>query len=155
MGIKKRLEDIFAATAFAERGEFETAAQIEARRNVLLVTRGLESDRASFRYALSVSKRMDAGLEVLYMAPDHETRALLKEFEGEARHEGVEFKTSRATGCIKKEVLSHTDRRSDIRLVVIESSGDLDSDCGEKELLKTWKKRLGCPLVVVSDAAKA
>jgi hypothetical protein len=154
MGLKKNLENLFAAATFAEEGEFETARQLGRRRSVLLVLRGTESDRVSFKYALNMSKRVEAGLEVLYVSPEKEVRGILNSVEDEARKEGIDLKVTRKTGCLKKEVLQYTEKRRDIQLVVVESTYGLEDDCTEKELLRAWKQ-LDCPLVIVSEALKA
>jgi hypothetical protein len=154
MGLKKNLENLFAAATFAEEGEFETARQLGRRRNVLLVLRGTESDRVSFKYALNMSKRVEAGLEVLYVSPEKEVRGILNSVEDEARKEGIDLKVSRKTGCLKQEVLDYTGKRRDIQLVVVESTDGLEDDCTEKELLRAWNKHLDCPLVIVSEALR-
>lgn len=155
MGLKKNLENMFSAAAFAENGEFETARQLSRRRNVLLVLRGTVSDRASFKYALNISKRVEAGLEVLFVSPEREVRGILDSVEAEARKEGIDLKVTRKNGCLKQEVIEYTGKRRDIQLVVVESTDGLEDDCTEKELLRAWNKQLDCPLVIVTEALKA
>ena len=153
MGLKRNLENLFAAAAFAENGEFETARQLEANHNVLLVLRGTESDGASLKYALSVSRRMGAGLEVLYFALGGGP-GFLKSVEDQARREDVSLKVSNMEGCVKKELVKYTEKRRDIQLVVVESSDELDLECTDRDLVKAWKS-INCPLVFVSDAIGA
>ena len=154
MGLKKNLENLFAATAFAERGEFDTARSIGGRRSVLLVLTGTGNDRASVKYALSMSKRVDACVEVLYVSRRVEEGGILVYLEGEAARAGVLFKVVKGSGCLKKAVIAHTEKRRDINLVVVESSMELDEECTEKELLRAWKVT-DCPLVVVSQPLRA
>ena len=154
MGLKKNLENLFAAAAFAERGEFDTARSIGGRRSVLLVLTGTGSDRASVKYALSMSKRVDASVEVLYVSRRVEDGGILAYLEGEAAKEDILFKVVKSAGCLKKAVIAHTEKRRDISLVVVESSEELDEECTEKELLRAWKIT-DCPLVVVSQPLRA
>lgn len=148
----RKFEELMSAIAFAEEGEFETARQIEKRANVLLVLRGVESDRKPLKYALNISKRIGAGLEVLYVSAQKELGELLGAIEGEAKKEGVGLKVALKNGCVKKEIFDYTAKRPDIQFVVVESTGVLDIRCNDRKLLPEWD-RLRCPLVVVSDAA--
>jgi hypothetical protein len=154
MGLKKNLENLFAAAAFAEVGEFGTAKTLGARRSVLLVLTGTVNDRASVKYALSMSKRVDASVEVLYVSMRVEEGGILAYLEGEAAREDILFKVVKSAGCLKKAVIAHTEKRRDISLVVVESSEELDEECTEKELLRAWKIT-DCPLVVVSQPLRA
>lgn len=154
MGLKKNLENLFAAAAFAEVGEFGTAKTLGARRAVLLVLTGTVNDRASVKYALSMSKRVDASVEVLYVSGRVEDGGILAYLEGEAAKEDILFKVVKSAGCLKKAVIAHTEKRRDISLVVVESSEELDEECTEKELLRAWKIT-DCPLVVVSQPLRA
>jgi hypothetical protein len=154
MGLKKNLENLFAAAAFAEVGEFGTAKTLGARRSVLLVLTGTVNDRASVKYALSMSKRVDASVEVLYVSRRVEEGGILAYLEGEAAREDILFKVVKSAGCLKKAVIAHTEKRRDISLVVVESSEELDEECTEKELLRAWKIT-DCPLVVVSQPLRA
>ncbi len=154
MGLKKNLENLFAAAAFAESGDFGTAKTIGGRRAVLLVLTGTEDDRASVKYALSMSKRVDAFLEVLYVSRSVEEGGILGYLERETAKEGLQLKVTRGSGCLKSAVLAYTGKRKDISLVVVESTEDLDEECTEKELLRAWKV-IDCPLVVVSQPLRA
>ncbi len=151
---KDKLDDLFASAAFAEGGDVVAAREVQGRRNVLLVIRGAESDRAPVKYALNICKRISAALEVIYSAPEETVRGMLKSVLDEAVKEGVHVQFVRKTGCIKKAVVDYTDERRDIQFVVVKSHGDLDDDCNEREVLRAWKS-LDCPLVVVSEALKA
>jgi len=151
MALKRKIEDLFAATAFAEKGEYETARQISRKKSIVLVLLGTESDRASFKYALNISKRIDAALEVIYVSPERQVAAILASVKEETQRESVELKVVKRNGCIKNELIAYTQKRSDVQLVVVESAEDLDEDCTERELIKAWK-RMNCPIVVVSEA---
>src|SRR3989304_5461381 len=147
---------MMSAITFAEAGEFETAKEMEKNGNVLLVLRGVESERKSLKYALNISKRIGAGLEVLFVSAQKGVGEVLgaieKAIEEKAKNEGVALRVERKNGCIKKEIVSYTRKRRDIKFVVVESAETLDIDCGDKKLADGWEK-LSCPLVVVSEQA--
>ncbi len=149
--LKRKIENLLATATFTEKRNYEMARKIDRKKKVLLVLLGTESDRASFKYALNISKRIDAGLEVLYVSPEPEVAALLASIVDETEKEGVELKVVKRTGCIKNELINHAQKRSDIQLVVLESAEDLDENCTERQLIKAWK-RMNCPIVVVSEA---
>lgn len=149
--IKKKLEDIFAAIAFAEAGEFETAREIlKGRGKILLTLTGRASDRKSFKYVLNICKRIDADLEILYVTRSSEMVSLLEQFQNELKKEEIAYEMIQGSGCIKEAIINHTEKRRDIQFVVIESSDTLDIDCKENNriLSKVWDG-LKCPLVVV------
>ena len=114
-----------SAATFAEAGEAETAREfIRPRRTILLALAPGEDDTRSAAYAHSVAARV-----------------------------GAEVETVTTTGCLKKKILEHTSRRSDIDFVVVESSDELDIQCEEEtKSLKDFIAALRIPLVVVSEA---
>ncbi|MBI5057376.1 MAG: universal stress protein [Nitrospirae bacterium] len=151
--LTKKLEDIMSAAAFAEAGEFETAREIiKGKRRILLALRGDESDVNAFRYALSMCKRINAGLDILYVSESAAT--LLNNFKNTLEKEGVNYVITEKTGCVKKEIIDYTEKRKDIQFVVIESSEVLNIDCKQDDgtLSDAWRK-LKCPLVLVSKGA--
>ena len=142
-----------SAITFAEAGEHETARQMEKSGSVLLVLRGVESEKKSLKFALNISKRIGAGLEVLYVSARKEMTDLLSSIEETAGKEGVSLKVQRVSGYVKREIVSYTEKRRDIKFVVIESSETLDVDCGDGKRLSRGWDNLKCPLVVVSEQA--
>ncbi|MBI5199745.1 MAG: universal stress protein [Nitrospirae bacterium] len=156
MKIMKKFEDIFAAAAFAEEGEFETAREmVKGRQTVLLALTGRESDRKSFTYAMNICKRIGAGLEIVYVLNGSEMVSLMDQFQDELKKENIPYEIFQVNGSIKEEIINHTEKRSDIRFVVIESSDNLNIDCKKDNTTppKAWEG-LKCPLVVVMEGGK-
>lgn len=151
--IGKKFEDMMSAAAFAEAGEFETARELaRGRKKVLLVVTGGERDTKSLKYALNTAKRTDAALEVLMASQSAEARRLLDDCVREAQGEGVDVMVAKKDGCIKEAIIDHTRKRRDLLCVVVESTGALNLKCSpeQRRLEGVWKK-LGCPLVLVSE----
>lgn len=147
----KQIEDTMSAVAFAESGEYETAREIlKGKKAVLLAISDRFFDRNAFTYALNVSKRVNAVLEILYVTPFNRERRGLKSFLSEVKKEGFKFSLVMKKGCVKRAILDYTDKRNEILFVIVGSALELDFECTEKEgfLSKAWKK-LKCPLVLV------
>lgn len=150
---REKIEDIMSAVTFAEAGEFDTAKEIlKESQRVLLTLTGREADKKSFKYALNICKRIRAGLEILYVSKKEEILHVLREFQDELSKEGITYEIIHRSGCIRDAIINHTERRSDIQFVIIESSDKLDIDCKKNtgELSQAWEN-LNCPLVVVSE----
>jgi K+-sensing histidine kinase KdpD len=148
----KKFEDAMAAAAFAEAGEHEAAKEVlRSRKTVLLAISDRMFDRNAFKYALNISKRIDASLEILYITETEKEKTGLKDFMSEVKKEGFKFSLIMKSGCVKKAILDYTDKRGDIIFVVVGSIPELEIECtsDEKTLSDAWK-RLKCPLVVVS-----
>ncbi len=153
--IWKRFGDYMSAGAFAEAGESETARNMIRRpRTVLLVLTPKGADAHAAGYARSVCSRIGADMEILLLPGNEKQLSFLKGFEEQLASEGIGLQVVTASGCIKRRILEHTARRSDIQFVVIESPEELDIQCGEEPAgrVNSFFARLSCPLVVVSEA---
>jgi K+-sensing histidine kinase KdpD len=151
-GLTKQFEDIMSATAFAEAGEHEKAREIlKGRKTVLLAISDRMFDRNAFKYALNISERIDASLEILYITESGEEKVRLRDFLSEVEKEGFRFSLVMEKGCVKKAILNYTEKRRDVVFVIVGSTPELDIECkiDERTLSDAWK-RLKCPLVVVS-----
>jgi len=144
----KKFENIMAATAFAEAGEFEMAREMAGtKQKVLLVLTGRASDTKCFTYALNFCKRMKAGLEILCMESG---RDLVELLDAELKQAGIDYRVNVVDGCLKKAVLDVTRANPGFDYVVVNSYRGLDTGCGaEAEILPDVLDVIKCPLVVV------
>ena len=146
----RRLENIMAASAFAEAGEFEAAREtIREQRKILLALRGDQSDTNAFRYAVNTCKRLGAELEILSVSKID--KSFISQLRSELMKEGIEYLLIQKSGPLEKEIKHYTGMKSDILFVVVEVSDgvDIHSRKSEKIITDAWKN-LKCPLVVVS-----
>jgi len=167
----KGIENDMASAAFAEAGEFETARQMmrEGRvpdKRVLLGADGPGRGEKGLVYAINICRRLGAGLEILYVFRDGiaeggplseqlvKAKAELKPMFERLGREGVRYVLNFGTGALDAEVARYAEGRRDILFVVVESTGGGKKGGLEKTLSRALNK-MGCPLVVVSSAAKA
>ena len=101
MHLKKlfeQFEEIMSAS-FMEEGEFETAKRMfNERHKVLLVLAGKESDTNALRYALNISKRIGAGIEILYLTKDSSKNPLLERYLEQLKSRGIGYRISPCEG---------------------------------------------------------
>lgn len=150
--LRKQLEDIFTSVAFAEAGEHETAREIlRGRKKVLLAVSERMFDRNVLKYALSISKRIGADIDVLYLTGSEAENRDIQEFVSISKREGSECTVVKKHGCMKKAILDYTEKRKEILFVVVGTESELNMECeiDERTFSMAWRK-LKCPLVVVS-----
>jgi len=156
----KQIEDAMAAVSFAEEGQADAAETLFKReRRVLLALKEGHLDAKTLKYALNASLRINAHLDVLFVAAEGRTPHAETELEGftrELRTAGISFRIIQRAGCMKQEIIEYTNTEHDVLFVVVESPGSLDADCMKKEgvLTELWQN-LRCPLVVVAEQAGA
>ena len=158
----RRAQRALEAAAFAEEGDRSGArALLREHRRVLLALRGLEADARTLGYAQNTCERIGAALDVLCVADralsDTDLRGAIAPFLASVAEAGILCRPSSAAGCIKEQIVRYTKAHPEVSFVVVESAGVLDRGCGaadERRLSHLWK-RLTCPLVVVSDPARA
>jgi hypothetical protein len=157
----RKIEDVMAATSFAEEGEGEAARSILSEgRRVLLALKEGKIDIKTLKYAVNTSKRIGASLDILSVAPaggqDGADDPLIRDLQSELSAEGIAYRLVRRRGCLKQAVIDYTNREKEILFAVVESPNSLDADCNNTDtrLSELWQK-LKCPLVVVMDGAGA
>ena len=145
-----------SAAAFAEAGETDTALRLfHGRRKVLLVLTGEETDMKAARYAINTSRRIGAGIEILYLAQNSAEQSALEAYLQELTIKGIEYQVTQCKKSLKEEVMKFIEKEKDIQFVVIDSE-----DLGvcraksHKASLEDWES-LGCPIVLVSGLAQA
>lgn len=146
----KKLENIMTAVSFAEAGEFETAVEtVKEQRKILLALSGAQSDASAFKYAMNSCVRMEAALEILYVA--QLSRDVIKKYRSELKRKGVDYRLIKKSGSLEEAVKNHAGMKRDILFVVVEVSEDVNihSKKTDKIIANAWDN-LKCPLVVVS-----
>jgi len=150
----KNFDDIMAAITFAEAGDFERAKEfMQGRNSLLLAVSDMCFDRNILKYALNMSRRIKAGIDILYLTKAEVHIGKIEDFMKSASQEGVPCRLVKKEGCMKKAILEYTQKRREIIFVVVGSTPELEIECksGEKSLSDAWK-RLQCPLVVVAKS---
>lgn len=152
MSLNNRFEDIMTAITFAEAGEHEKAREfLRGKETILLAVSEITANANVFKYVLSLSKRINAHIEILDMTRSEQRRRELQDFISDSHKSGISCRSARKDGCMKKAILEYTRTKKEILFVVVGSALELDIECreNEKTLSEAWKK-LKCPMVVVT-----
>jgi len=154
--LTQHFEDIMSAS-FIEEGRFETLKRMmNERHKVLLVLTGMEADMDAVKYALNLSRRIGAGVKILYLAKDYSETPLLEESLKELKAKGIGYQIIPREGSMKDEIIKFiaAEKESDISFVVIDSRDlGIRSVKDQKADMHDWEG-LQCPLVLVSKTSK-
>ena len=159
MGIDELLEQfetMISAADPIEEDKSETAKRLDERHKVLLVLTGQETDMKAGKYVLHITKRIGAGIRILYIAQEVTENSSLKEYLKKLKSKGIEFQVTRCERPIKETILKFIEEEieNDINFVVIDSQDlGIPSVTDQKVDMKNLE-RLGCPLVLVSETAR-
>jgi hypothetical protein len=151
--ISEKLNDLFAAAAFAEEGEFDAARElVKQKRRILLALSGGDMDKDTMVYAKNTSMRIGAELDILCTGDFDESDTVFQSALQELKRAGVVFKVTTAKGCIKDEIVHFTKANKDVVFVIVNSYDDLKVECkGKSSALDIFVAKLKCPLVVIRE----
>ncbi len=152
----KKFEDMNAAVAFAEAGEFDTAREmVKEKKSILLVLAGTDKDKQSFTYALNACKRLEAEMEILFTAQKDPQYGA--QFFEELERANIMYIVRKDQGCLRETILELTKKRDDLLFVVVDPA-NIDGTYQEKgnphQVDSNFLTRLGCPLVVVESHSR-
>jgi K+-sensing histidine kinase KdpD len=152
MKMRDRFEDIMSAITFSEAGEHETAQIfLNQKKTVLFAVSDKMFDQSAFRYALGTSNRINANLEILYVAAKGDDPTAIRESVSEAAGSEAEFNLIVKTGSFKQAILDYSEKNREIQFVVIGSEPELEKECkAAGRSITDVMRHLKCPLVVVS-----
>jgi hypothetical protein len=150
----KKFDDIMSAISFAEAGDFDRAREfMRGRNSILLAISDMFFEVDVLKYALNLSKRIKANIDILYLTRVEAHICELEEFMKTALKDEISCRLFKKEGCMKKAILDYTAKRREIIFVVVGSTPELDIECasGGKSLSDAWRQ-LQCPLVVVTKS---
>jgi hypothetical protein len=153
--ISEKLDNLFAAAAFAQAGEFDTAREfVRQKRRILLALKGCEMEKDTLVYAKNSAMRIGAELDILCTGDCNAENPGFQGMLAEFKKEGVVFKVTTARGCIKEEIVEFTKANKDVVFVIVNSYDDLKMVCkGKSSAIETFVAKIKCPLVVVREDA--
>ncbi len=161
MGINELLEQFETMVSdddSDERYKCETVKRVmDERHKVLLVLTGQETDMKAAKYVLYITKRIGAGIKILYIAQEVTENSSLKEYLQKLKSIGIEFLVTQCGKSVKETIFKFIEEeiKNDINFVVIDSQDlGIPSVTDQKVDMKNLE-RLGCPLVLVSETARA
>lgn len=159
MEIRKLVQQFenLMSTSFIEEGRLETLKRmVNNRHKILLVLTGLEADMDAVKYSLNLSRRIGAGIKILYLTQDNSEKPHIDHALSRLKSTGISYQIALCKKTIKEEVVDfiNEEKESDISFVVIDSKDlGISSLKNQKVNSLDWEK-LKCPLVLVSKTSK-
>lgn len=161
MGINELLEEfetMMSASDFNEEYTFgRVKRDIGERHKVLLVLTGQETDMKAAKYVLHVTRRIRAGITILYIAQEDTENPSLNEYLMKLQSKGIELLVIPSTRTIQETIIKFIEegKKNDVNFVVIDSQDLGISSLTDQKVDMKNLERLRCPLVLVSEAAMA
>jgi HSP90 family molecular chaperone len=161
MGINELLEEfqtMMSASDFNEEYIFgRVKRDIGERHKVLLVLTGQETDMKAAKYVLHVTRRIRAGITILYIAQEDTENLLLNEYLMKLQSKGIELLVIPSARTIQETIIKFIEegKKHDVNFVVMDSQDLGISSLTDQKVDMKNLERLRCPLVLVSEAAMA
>ncbi|MFA6053939.1 MAG: hypothetical protein WC769_01055 [Thermodesulfovibrionales bacterium] len=161
MGINELLEEfetMMSASDFNEEYIFgRVKRDIGERHKVLLVLTGQETDMKAAKYVLHVTRRIRAGITILYIAQEDTENLLLNEYLMKLQSKGIELLVIPSARTIQETIIKFIEegKKHDVNFVVMDSQDLGISSLTDQKVDMKNLERLTCPLVLVSEAAMA
>jgi hypothetical protein len=161
MGINELLEEfetMMSASDFNEEYIFgRVKRDIGERHKVLLVLTGQETDMKAAKYVLHVTRRIRAGITILYIAQEDTENLLLNEYLMKLQSKGIELLVIPSARTIQETIIKFIEegKKNDVNFVVMDSQDLGISSLTDQKVDMKNLERLRCPLVLVSEAAMA
>lgn len=159
MGINELLEEfetMMSAYDSHEEYRVDRVKRDIGKHKVLLVLTGRETDMKAAKYVLHVTKRIRAGIRILYIAHEDTENPLLKDYLMKLQSKGIELWIIPYGKTIQETIIKYIEegKKNDINFIVMDSQDfGISSFTDQKVDLKNLE-RLRCPLVLVSQAAR-
>lgn len=169
----QQLEQTMAAAAFAEAGEHESARQFlnefkDGRKKVLLGTDHMEPDLKIVNYALSLCRRMGAGLEIFHVVPSAlcgksvDVVALaagdpaFAAFNKKMAALGVAYQPVCSDRGLVREILDHVAAHRQVMCVVVSPAHAAETSQAKRDgrTIGEWFQELSCPVLFYSNLHK-
>ncbi|MDP2784034.1 MAG: hypothetical protein Q8O38_05505 [Sulfurimicrobium sp.] len=122
--------------------------RMEPERKVLLAVREDSIDQRLLSSALSLCKRMDAGLEILAIVKGETLPLPLQELLKTLRQEGLYYSLTRKPALRRRDIVDYANTHECVSAVVIDSLEGWESLAQDRNS-DPWKK-LACPLVTAA-----
>jgi hypothetical protein len=161
MAINELLEEfetMMSASDFNEEYIFgRVKRDIGERHKVLLVLTGQERDMKAAKYVLHFTRRIRAGITILYIAQKDTENLLLNEYLMKLQSKGIELLVIPSARTIQESIIKFIEegKKTDVNFVVMDSQDLGISSLTDQKVDMKDLERLRCPLVLVSEAAMA
>jgi hypothetical protein len=158
MGINNLLKEFEAMMSAPDLAEEHISGRVkrdtEERHKVLLVLTGQETDMKAAKYVLHVTKRIRAGISILYISREDTENHFLNEYLMKLRSKGIELRIIPSGRSIQETMITFMEEgnEDDIHFVVMDSQDLGISSLTDQKVDMRNLERLKCPLVLVSEA---
>lgn len=159
MEIKKLVQQFenLMSTSFFEEGKLETMKRmVNNRHRILLVLTGMEVDIDAVKYSLNLSRRIGAGIKILYLTRNNSELPRIEDALNKLKTIGISYQIKVCENSVKEEIVNYInkEKEADISFVIVDSRDlGIHSLNGRNVDYHDWEK-MRCPLVLVSKTPK-